>query len=153
MAIKHKTTLGNILLLEVDAAPNGVTTAPAGSFAFLTTGLAGPWVNVDGGTTWAVTGFLDAGVTKVTGQSPYTVGLADRVLIADTAGGNVQFNLPAVATSAGRTLRCKKIAAANSMILEPDAAETLDGAANLSLGAQWAAVDLYCDGTQWLVLG
>ena len=153
MAIKHRQTLGNIHLLEVDAAPNGAATSPAGSIAFLDTGLAGPWINVDGATLWTVFAFLEAVVTKVAGQSPYTVALTDRLLLADTGAGDVQFNLPAVATSGGRTLRCVKLAGANTMILEPDGAETINGVASLSFTTQWSAADLFCDGTQWVVTG
>jgi len=93
-------------------------------------------------------------VTKANGDSPYAVDLtADKVLLADTTGGDVQFDLPAVATSTGRTLRFKKLIAANNMILDGNAAETIDGAATQTFAAQWASVDLYCDGTQWLILG
>jgi len=113
------------------------------------------------GTAWQVLALFSAGgavvnskvATVANAASPYTVLDGDNVLLADTTAGNVQFDLPAVATSAGRTLRFKKLIAANNMILDGNAAENIDGAATQTFAAQWASVDIYCDGAAWYVLG
>lgn len=51
MAVKHRITLGNIQLLEVDANPQGAVTAPKGSAAFDATN-AKSYQNLDGSTQW-----------------------------------------------------------------------------------------------------
>lgn len=85
-------------------------------------------------------------------DSPYTAVIADYLLLANTAGGAITINLPAVATSAGRRLKIKKTnAEANNVTIDGAGAETIDGAATQVLAAQWASVDIHCDGTAWFI--
>jgi len=75
----------------------------------------------------------------------------DFVLIDSTAG-NVTITLPAAASSANRTIYFKKKVAANSMILDGNAAETIDGAATQTANDQYAVIGVVCDGTEWWII-
>jgi hypothetical protein len=78
---------------------------------------------------------------------------ADAVLITvDASGGAVVIALPAAATAVNRRIDFKKIdASANTVTLDPDAAETIDDAATLVLAAQYESVSLYSNGAEWWV--
>jgi len=86
--------------------------------------------------------------------SPYAVALTDNVILVDATAGAVTLNLPAAATADGRSLFVKKVdSSINAVTLEPDGAETIEGAANLStLDAQYDVVEIFCDGTEWFIL-
>ena len=51
MAVLAKVTVGGVLILEVDASPNGSVTAPKGTLAIEKVTPA-YWINTDGATTW-----------------------------------------------------------------------------------------------------
>lgn len=51
MAIKHRLTIGNLLLLEVDADPRGSLVAAKGTVAF-DSANAKIWINQDGAGDW-----------------------------------------------------------------------------------------------------
>lgn len=69
--------------------------------------------------------------------SPYSVTSTDAVVICDATGGAVTLNLPA-ATATGRVLHLKKIdSSANACTVTPNGADTIDGAAALTLSYQW----------------
>jgi hypothetical protein len=74
------------------------------------------------------------------------------VCIVDTSAGSVTVSLPAAATCAGKVLTFKKKVAANSLILDGNAAETIDGAATLTKTSQYDSVTIICDGTTWWVI-
>jgi hypothetical protein len=97
------------------------------------------------------------------GASPtYTVRSADAsgaiessdyLVLVDTTAGAVTINLPTALSSQGRELVFKKIdAVANAMTIEPDGAETIDGAANVSTTTQWAVYRVMSDGTAWFTV-
>ncbi len=75
----------------------------------------------------------------------------DHVVYVDTTGGSRTITLPAPATvGAGYHLRLIKKVSANNMVIAPNAAETINGAASKTISAQYAIVELYCDGTNWI---
>jgi hypothetical protein len=86
--------------------------------------------------------------------SPYTVLAADKFLLVDTSGGAVEVDLPAVASSSGRTLVVKDeggAAATNAITIDPNGAETLDGSAtSATITTNYGFMEFFCDGTQWL---
>lgn len=71
MAVKHKITLGNIQLLEVDANPDGSVTAPKGSAAFDSVN-AKSYQNLDGATKWQ----------EVVGSAVGTLALGKSLLLS-----------------------------------------------------------------------
>jgi len=85
-------------------------------------------------------------VDTVLGSTHYTV-------LADATDAALTLTLPAAAGCARRIYNIKKIdASANAVTVEGDGAETIDGAANYPLPAQWNCVQIQCNGTAWFIL-
>ena len=93
-------------------------------------------------------------VTAITfGDTPYSVVAADELIVVNATGGAVTVTLPAAASSNGRQIRVKKTdSSANSVTVDGNGAETIDGSANVQLLAQHEVVLLVCDGTEWWVV-
>ena len=89
--------------------------------------------------------------SNITASGDVTVGAGTFYLVA-TGSGNVTIGLPAAATCANMILSFKKIAAANSMILDANASETIDGATTKTLGDQWSWVTIISNGTSWFII-
>ncbi len=83
---------------------------------------------------------IDETLAASTNGSFYTI---------DTTGGSVTVVLPLAASSTGRVLSFKKTIAANSLILDGNGSETIDGATTKTATAQFAAYSIICDGTAW----
>jgi hypothetical protein len=73
---------------------------------------------------------------------------------ASTSGGNVQFNLPSASSiGAGKILWFKKIGAANTVILNPNGTDQIDGVnAAYLLTFNNQAIGLSSDGAEWEVI-
>jgi hypothetical protein len=85
--------------------------------------------------------------------SPYAVLDADDVILVDATLGNVEVDLPAAGSHAGRLLRVKKIdASINTVTIDPSGAELIDGAANLVLALQHEVAGFVSDGTEWWIV-
>jgi hypothetical protein len=85
----------------------------------------------------------------------YTVTDTDGfdTLLFSTGGSNRTLTLPAVATNAGRRLLIKKIdSGVGTVLIDTPGAETIDGAAQNTLTAQYAMVTLVSDGSNWSVV-
>lgn len=81
----------------------------------------------------------------------YTVENDYDVLEVDTTSGNITISLPAASLHKGRLLYVKRMTAgANTLTVDGNAAETIDGSATLSLSAQYEATGLYSDGSNWI---
>jgi hypothetical protein len=91
-------------------------------------------------------------VAITTKSADYTATATDYVLLVDATSAAVTITLPAVATSAGLVYVIKKIDAANNVVIDGNAAETIDGAATVTLSAQWQSKMIACDGTAWFVI-
>lgn len=81
---------------------------------------------------WHVIGQIGAGRVHAwksiaTGDSPYTVIDSDEVITADTSGGNIEIDLPTVVARNGRRLRIYRPSASNTLTLDPDGTEQIDG--------------------------
>lgn len=77
--------------------------------------------------------------------SPYTVLATDVALYVDTAGGAITINLQASAIRAGVPIIIKDVtghALANNIALVANGAETTDGQASYSIGADFGGVTL-----------
>lgn len=71
----------------------------------------------------------------------------------DASGGARTIALPAASTNAGLLIGVKKAdSSANSVIIDPDSSELVDGAATLVLTNRYDTVWVLCDGTGWLVV-
>lgn len=84
-----------------------------------------------------------AGFTADTGATTYTV---------DTTSGSATCVLPAAATCTGQHYIFKKTVAANSLIIDGSASETIDGATTKTATAQYACIHVYSDGSVWHIV-
>lgn len=90
---------------------------------------------------------------SVTKTGNYTVTTADHLVYANTAGGNITLTLPAVAGVAQNVVySAVKTSASNTLTLDGNSAETIDGAATLAVTANNARVDLVYNGSQWVTI-
>lgn len=77
----------------------------------------------------------------------------DALILVDASAGPITLSLPAVASSANRRLTVKKIdASGNAVTLDPNGAETIDGAATQTITGQYDALAIACDGTAWWIV-
>lgn len=93
---------------------------------------------------------LNLGIRTVT-SAPTLTG-ADYTLLCDTTSAGFTVTLPAAASSTGRILNIKKMVAANSLVIDGNASETIDGSLTLTLTSQYSSVTIQCDGTKWVIL-
>lgn len=87
---------------------------------------------------------------------PLTVTLdtEDTVKGINAAAGNTTVNLPAVSTVTKKTYWIKKIdSSANTVTIDPDGSETIDGASTLVLSSQWDYAVIISTGTTWWRIG
>jgi hypothetical protein len=91
-------------------------------------------------------------------KSSTTVGSATlddtrTVALIDASGGNATVNLPAAAGATDRIYYIKKIdSSANTVTIDANGAETIDGATTQTLLTQYDALQIVSDGTQWFIL-
>lgn len=114
--------------------------------------------NATAGDTYQVYGMLPGGafpamaVAIATKTANYTLTTSDVVILGDATGGSFTLTLPAVAGNTGLVFRIKKIdSSGNSVIVDGNAAETIDGALTAVVNLQYAAIDLICNGSAWHV--
>lgn len=82
-------------------------------------------------------------------DSPYNANLALRTILADSALGPITVNLPPAADWEGETFYIKDSggnAAAQTITVNPDAAETIDGAVLYNITNNYRSVAAYSDG-------
>jgi hypothetical protein len=78
----------------------------------------------------------------------------DYIVLVDATAGNVVLDLPVASTNKGALVVVKKLdASANTVTLEANGAETIDGAANKVISTQYDKFTVVCDGVEWWVVG
>ena len=76
-----------------------------------------------------------------------------RTILVDASGANRTITLPTAASAKWRKYIIKKIdASANTVTIDADAAETIDGALTQVLAAQYDFIEIQSDGTQWWIV-
>lgn len=94
------------------------------------------------------------GNVRTVTTTPYVADYDDETLLVDASGGAITVAFHDAANMTGKVYRIKKIdASGNAVTINPEAAETIDGAATYPLAAQWDAALVQCNGTAWFVLG
>lgn len=77
----------------------------------------------------------------------------DYLIIADATGGAITMALPPAALVLGRIYAFKRVnSGANAVVIDPNASETIDGAATYTLSAQWNSVTIMSNGTAWFII-
>lgn len=109
----------------------------------------------DGESNWGASVPAEGFVGKFTSiddtDSPYDASPGETVF-ADTTNGVITVNLPAAAALVGREVTVLRTSAGgNAVTLDPNGAETINGAANDSLGSQYSAITAISDGTELFI--
>jgi hypothetical protein len=85
-------------------------------------------------------------------DSPYPVTTATTVL-CDAVAAAIIVGLPAAAGKLGVVIHVKKVdSSANTVTIDGNAAETIDGVLTQVLRRQWASLQLQSNGTNWYIL-
>lgn len=117
-----------------------------------TSGYVGVGTNVPR-STLETEGSFGGKVTSITSAiSPYTAA-EQAVILADAGAGAITINLPPVANVVDRMYYIKKTDATNSVTIDANAGELIDGAATLVLSNQFDYVRIVTDGAAWFVIG
>jgi len=66
----------------------------------------------------------------------------DDVVLVDTSGGSVTVALPPAAKVPGVEWRVKKMTAANTVTIDPDGTETIDGASTFAFTTQYQSATI-----------
>lgn len=100
----------------------------------------------------------DSGVTEAKRQrtvdSSFSNGevISSDINLVNANAGSILLNLPAPPVSAGRLLYIKKTdSSSNTVTIDQNSSETIDGGTQYLLYNQYEAVTLICDGTNWHV--
>lgn len=81
----------------------------------------------------------------------YSVLDTDEVILADSTAGIVTLSLLTAVGRTGKKITVKRInAGVNDVVIDPNAAETIDGALTKTLAAQYDKVTIISDGANWL---
>jgi hypothetical protein len=111
-------------------------------------------VAITGGTITGVTGISGGWtlITKAFVDSPFMTA-SDNTILCNAAGGNMIINLPAAASNANKIYNIKKIdSSGNSITIDANASETIDGTITKSLNTQYESITIQCDGANWYIL-
>jgi len=81
-----------------------------------------------------------------------TLASTDSAVLVDASGGTITVTLPPAANVEGRIYYIKKKdSSVNTVVIEGDGAETVDGAANAELEVQYQGYRLQSDGGEWWI--
>lgn len=86
-------------------------------------------------------------------SATYTASLSDHILNVNANSGAVVINLPTAASAAGKTYIVKKIdASVNTVTIDGNGSETIDGATTKVLSVQYASYTIYSNGMEWFII-
>lgn len=90
----------------------------------------------------------------VTKSSAYTATLNDDTILCDTSSAGFTLNLMAAVGTSGKVLIIKKISSdGNTLTIDGNASETIDGATTATITTQYAKIIIQSDGSNWHVIG
>ena len=89
----------------------------------------------------------------VTKDADYTMTTDDRTVLVDSSTGTITITLPAVGAELKKyRFQVVKLESANTVIIDPNADELINGETTLTMTEQWESVDVECDGTQFYIV-
>ena len=93
-------------------------------------------------------------VTYLAKTADYTVTTGDAgtdcQITVDASGGSRVITLYAASSNSGRQVKVKKIdSSANTVTIDGNSSETIDGATTQVISAQYTSLSLVCDGSNW----
>ena len=92
-------------------------------------------------------------VTVATKSAAYTLTASDSVILADAVGGGFTLTLPTAVGLSGHVFHIKKIdASANAVVIDGNGAETIDGAATVSISIQFQSYTMVSNGAAWQLI-
>jgi hypothetical protein len=86
----------------------------------------------------------------------YTATALDYLITCNATSGNITITLPAAAGSdmTGRTYLVKKTdATGNTVTIDANSSETIDGATTYVMSTQWKYVTIMSNGSEWFIIG
>jgi len=143
-------------LLALDAGRLAITSQAAGDVVYASSSTALARLAKSEGL------FLKSGASAVSWSlvttvlsktSDYTCTTSDcgdsAMILTTSSSGNVTITLYAASGNAGRVLHVKKLVAANSVVIDGNGSETVDGDTTVTITAQYTSLSLVCDGSNW----
>lgn len=84
-------------------------------------------------------------------STTYTALATDTLLVC--AAGTYTVTLPVATASTGKILTVLKAGATGILTIDGNGADTINGQANMTLENQYSSAELYCNGTEWFLVG
>lgn len=133
---------------------NGSTITPSGITAsgnIITSGFIRAGALGSPLSTLETTGSFGANITTLSGDT--TLTSTHYTVLVDATAGAIVITLPTVSTSNRRIYNIKKIdASANTVTIDGNGAEVIDGALTQVLATQWSALQMQNNSTAWYIL-
>lgn len=86
-------------------------------------------------------------------STPHNIDDEVDVILVDASNENITINLRKAANDSGRILHVKKIdSSSNSVIVEGNGSETIDGDASKYISSQYKSFTIVSDGSNWFIL-
>lgn len=85
----------------------------------------------------------------VSSISANTTAAVGTIYLVDSTSGTITVTLPAAASSSGKQIVVKRKTGSNSVVVDGNASETIDGATTLTLSVVFEWTTLVCDGAAW----
>ncbi len=85
-------------------------------------------------------------------DSPYTALSTEHLYTCDTSSGNITINLPAVSGLNGHQYMFIKTSSASTLVVDPNAAETINTSAIQSRTSVHSSFTIIGDGTTWWII-
>jgi hypothetical protein len=106
--------------------------------------------NTIGSQLWTRVVKIDVSTISTT---PYTAKTTDLVILANCSSSAITINLPSSSGLSGKLYHIKKIdVSANTITIDANAAELIDGETTQSIDGQYDSMHIVCDGAQWLII-